>query len=74
MVQYSGQLRSGRMNSEPTQEEYAEAEFDISNTLLHDVILLEVRVFVMKFQANKRRMEKEKTNLLESEIDKLQNS
>ena len=52
------------MNSEPTREEYAEAEFDISKTLLHDVILLEVRAFVMKYQANKKRMEKEKTNLL----------
>ena len=38
------------------------------------MILLEVRAFVMKFHANKKRMEKEKTSLLESEIDKLQNS
>ena len=52
----------------------AEAKFYISKTLLHDVILLEVRAFMMKYQANKRRMEKEKTDLLESEIDKLQNS
>ena len=62
------------MNSEPTREEYADAEYDISNTLLHDVILLEVRAFVMKYQANKRRKEKEKTDNLESEIDRLQNS
>ena len=62
------------MNSEPTREEYADAEFDISNTLLHDVILLEVRAFVMKYQVNKRRKEKERTDSLESEIDKLQNS
>ena len=68
ILQYSGHLRYCRMNSEPTREEYAGAEFDISNTL-HNVILLEVRAFVMKFQANKQRMEKEKTNKLE--IDKL---
>ena len=74
MLQYSGQLRLSRMNSEPTREEYAGAEYDISNTLLHDVILLEVRAFVMKYQANKRRKEKEKTDNLESEIDRLQNS
>ena len=74
MLQYSGQLRSSRMNSEPTREEYAEAEFNISKTLLHDVVLMELRAYVMKYQANKRRKEKEKTSLLESEIDKLQNS
>ena len=62
------------MNSETTWEEYAEAEFDISKTLLHDVILLEVRPFMRKYQANKKRMEKEKTDLLENKIDKLQNS
>ena len=59
--------------SEPTCEEYAEAEFDISNTLLHDIILLEVRAFVMKYEATKRRREKGKNNL-ESKIDKIQNS
>ena len=62
------------MKSEPTREEYADAEYDISNALLHDVILLEGRAFLMKYQANKRRKEKEKTNNLESEIDRLQNS
>ena len=67
-------MRCSRINSEPTREEYAEAEFDISKTPLHDVILLEVRAFVIMYQANKRRIEKEKTNLLESKIDKLQNS
>ena len=55
MLQYSVQLRNIKKNSEPTQEEYAEAEFDISKTLLHDVVLMEVRSYVMKYQANKRR-------------------
>ena len=74
MLQCSGQLRVSRMTSEPTCEEYADAEFDIINTLLHDVILLEVRAFAMKYKAIKRRKEKEKNSNLESEIDKLQNS
>ena len=74
MLQYSGQLRRSRMTSEPTPKEYADAEFDISNTILHNVILLEVRAFVMKYQAIKRRKEKEETSKLESEIDRLQNS
>ena len=62
------------MNSKPTSEEYADAEYDISNTLLNDGILLEVGAFAMKCQANKRRKEKEKTDNLESEMDRLQNS
>ena len=48
------------MTSELTCEEYSDAEFDISNSLLHDVILLEVRSFVMRYKAIKRRKEKEK--------------
>ena len=62
------------MTSELTTEQYADANFYISNSLLHDVILLEVRAFVMKFEAAKKRKAKERTSNLESEIDKLQNS
>ena len=32
------------------------------------MILLELRAFVMKYQANKRRMEKEKTDLLKAKF------
>ena len=74
MLQYSGQLRLDKMTSEPANEQYADAIFDISNSLLHDVILLEVRAFVMKFEAMKKRIAKEKMSGLKSEIDKLQNS
>ena len=74
MLQYSGQLRTNRMNHELSREEFADAEFDISKTLLHDVILMEVRSFVMKYQAGERRKEKEKMRKLESEIDSMQNS
>ena len=74
MLQYSGQLRTNRMNHELSREEFADAEFDISKTLLHDVILMEVRSFTMKYQAGERRKEKEKMEKIESEIDSIQNS
>ena len=61
LVQYSGQLRLDRMTFEPTNEQYASKKFYISFLLLHDVILLEVRTFVMKNKAMKRRKSKEKT-------------
>ena len=72
LLQYSGQLRLDRRTYEPTNEQYASAKFDIGFSLLHDVILLEVRAFVMKYEAIKKRKSKEK--IMESEIDKLQNS
>ena len=62
------------MTFEPTNELYASANFDIGYSLLHNVILLEMRAFVMKYEAMKKRKTKEKVNNLESEIDKLQNS
>ena len=74
MVQYSGQLRLNKLTCEPTREQYADVKFDISNSLLHDVILLELGAFVMKYEATKKRKEKERTNYLESKIDKLQNT
>ena len=61
------------MISELITEQYADANFDISNLLLHNVILLEVRAFVMKFEATKKRKAKERMSNLVSEIDKLQN-
>ena len=72
ILQYSGQLRLNKMISEPTCEQYADTNFYISNSLLHDVILLEVRAFVMKYEATKKRKEKERMSNLEREIDKLQ--
>ena len=69
MLQYSGQLRLDKMTSEPTNEQYADASFDISNSLLHDVILLEVKAFVMKFEATKKRKVKEKMSSLKSETN-----
>ena len=74
MLQYCGQLRSYEMTPELTCEQYADTNFDISNSLLHDVILLEVRAFVMNFKAARKIKVKEKTSNLESKIDKLQKS
>ena len=62
------------MTSELTNEQYDSTKFDIGFSLLQDVILLEVRAFIMKYKAMKRRNTKEKISNLESEIDKLQNS
>ena len=62
------------MEDKKIKQIIVDANFDISNSLLHDVILLEVRAFVMKFEAAKKRKAKERTSNLESEIDKLQNS
>ena len=60
-LQYSGQLKFDRMTSEPTNEQYASAKFYIGFSLLHDVILLEVRAFVMKYEAMKKRRSKRKS-------------
>ena len=48
--------------------------FDIGCSLLHNVILLKVKAYIMKYKAMMKRKAKEKINNLESEIDKLQNS
>ena len=40
---------------EPTNDQYTSAEFYISYSLLHNIVLMEVRSFVMKYKAKKRR-------------------
>ena len=62
------------MTQEPANDQYTHAEFDISYSLLHDVVLMEVCLFVMKYEAKKRREAHEKKDVIESEIDRLQNS
>ena len=62
------------MTFEPTNEQYVSAKFDIVFSLLHDVILMEVRSFVMKYEAKKERKSREKIDELESEFDKELNS
>ena len=76
LLQYSEQLRTIKMNRELIREDFADADikFDISKTLLHDVVLMEVRSFTMKYQAGEKRKEKEKIVKIWNEIDSIQNS
>ena len=53
MKQYSEELRN---IEDPSIEQYCDAKSDISNTLLHDVILMEVRSMTLRFEACKKRM------------------
>ena len=41
---------------------------------MHDVVLMEVRSYTMKYQADEKRKEKEKMEKIGSEIDSIQNS
>ena len=52
----------------------AKADFSISHTLLHDVILMEVRAYAMLFAANKKREEQRIKKAMEEKVDKIQNS
>ena len=55
LIQYSGQLREQQMTQELSCEQFGSAKYDISYILLHDVLLMESRSFVMKYQAAKNR-------------------
>ena len=46
MKQYSEELKN---IEDPSTEQYCDAKLDISNTLLHDVILMEVRSMTLRF-------------------------
>ena len=50
IIAYSGRLKEIEL---PTADQCANAKFDISYTLLHNVILMEVRSFTMKFVTTK---------------------
>ena len=54
------------MNRELTREDFADdsVRFEISKTLLHDVILMEVRSYTMKYQAGEKRKEKKRPRRL----------
>ena len=67
---------SSRLNKihNPSAEQCTTAEFDMSYTLLHDVILMEVRAYTMKFVAEQKREEQQMKRTLEERIDKIQNS
>ena len=52
----------------PSVDQCASAKFDISYTLLPDVILMEVRALAMKFASEKKREEKSIRNLWKLKI------
>ena len=66
LSQYSKHLRQLKLHDSPSNEQYCNAPFDISFTLLHDVTLMEARSFTMKYEALKRKRKNE-------EKDKLKN-
>ena len=71
MKQYSEELEN---IEDPSTEQYCDAKSYISNTLLHDVILMEVRSMTLRSEARKKRMQCERKVKLESRIDEIQNS
>ena len=65
LIQYSGHLRQLTLIQEPTNEQFTNAVFDISYSLLHDVVLMGVCSFIMKYEAKKRRKLYEKNGTRE---------
>ena len=71
MKMYSQDLQK---HKNPDSETCARAEFEIGNTLLHDVIMMEARAYTMKYTANKRKEEESIKRSLQAKIDKIQDS
>ena len=71
MTQYSEELKN---IIEPTNEQYCDAKPDISYTLLHDVILMEVRSMTFKYEASKKREKGKQRTRIEKRIDEIHNS
>ena len=57
-----------------TVEQCANANFSISYMLLHEVILMEARVFLMEFTVKKKKEDIRMKTVLEKKIDKIHNS
>ena len=53
LTQYSGQLRQLEQSQELSNDQYCNANFDISSSLLHDVVLMEAHSYIMKYEATK---------------------
>ena len=74
LTQYSGHLRQLKLSTDPSNEQYCNAPFDINYSLLHNVVLMEVRSYTTNYEAIKRRKKSEEKDRLENEIDKIQNT
>ena len=71
MKQYSQQLWN---LDDPKYEDYPQARWDISPVLLHDVVLMEVRSYTMKYKALKKMIKELLMIGHRAQIDELQDS
>ena len=62
------------MTQDISCDTFGSAKYDISYILLHDVLLMEARSFVMKYEAARNRKINGKKIEIESEIDRIQKS
>ena len=69
MKTYSDRLKEIDL---PTADQCASAEFDISYTLIHNVILMEACYYTMKFVAVIKRKNQQEKKLLEDRIEMIQ--
>ena len=56
----------------PSAEQCVAASYQISNILLHDVILMEARAFAFKFCAKRRREDNRIKDTLKHKIDEIE--
>ena len=69
--QYSQQIEE---LDNPQDVDYAQAKWDITPVLLHNVLLMEVRSYMMKYKAYKKKEREMLTNSMKRQIEKIQNS
>ena len=62
------------MTQDLSCEQFGSVKYDISYILLHDVLLMEARSFVMKHEAARNRKSNGRKLEIEGEIDKIENS
>ena len=58
----------------PTSKQYITAYFDIIYTVLHNVILMEVPAYTMKFVAGMKRKSQQERKVLKARSDEIHNS
>ena len=58
----------------PTVEQCTMDDFDINYMLLHDVILMDVQAYTIKFVEKKKQEEQKTKRKLEEKIDKIQDT
>ena len=71
MERYSSEIQQ---HDDLKDENYAQANFEISPLLLHNVILMDVRSYTLKYRACKHRQYDSLINGLKTQIEELQES